>query len=228
MQPMPGYQVKFEDVVIGGANFHIRSLRDNQQYADPLGIAEQRGIPPAGWALFGLVWPSARVLALGMASHGLAGKRVLEIGAGLGLASLVMHRRGGDITVSDLHPLSAEFFAHNLRLNALAPMPHYGGAWADVGGAGDALHADTRLGRFDLIVGSDVLYERQQPAQLANFIDRHSAEGAEVLIVDPDRGNRSDFRRLMAQRGFRFDSHPAERQLENGVAYKGRWLRFVR
>ena len=220
---MPGYQVRHQTVTIGGRDYAIRSLLDNQQYADPQGEAEDTGMGASGWPLFGQVWPSARVLALAMDSHDIAGKRILEIGAGLALASLVIHRRGGDITVSDWHPLTADFLQQNLQANSLSPLPVHAGNWSvdDADGA-------SGLGRFDLIIGSDVLYERQQPAQLARFIDQHAALGAEVLIVDPDRGNRSAFGREMALLGFGLTMASAERLLENGDAFKGRFLHLRR
>jgi hypothetical protein len=82
------------------------------------------------------------------------------------------------------------------------------------------------LGRFDLIIGSDVLYERQQPAQLAHFIDRHAARNAQIIIVDPDRGNRVGFCREMTGLGYGCTSRIAERLTENGERYKGRFLTF--
>ncbi|WP_204377078.1 class I SAM-dependent methyltransferase [Aquitalea pelogenes] len=100
---MPGYLTKQQTVSVDGTDYLVRSLLDSQQYSDPLGEAEQRGISPASWPLFGLLWPSARVLALLMSSEPLLGLRVLEIGAGLALASMVVHRRHGDVTVSDWH-----------------------------------------------------------------------------------------------------------------------------
>lgn len=60
---MPGYEVKFETVTVGGTDYLIRSLLDLQQFSDPLGEAERAGISPATWPLFGHVRPSARVLA---------------------------------------------------------------------------------------------------------------------------------------------------------------------
>jgi len=209
---MPGYQVKTETVVIGGIDYRIRSLLDSNQYADPEGEASQAGISPASWPLFGLIWPSARVLALAMAGHVLHGKRVLEVGAGLALASLVVHRRGGDVTASDLHPLSGCFLKENLRLNRLPAMAHRRGDWSG---------ANPDLGQFDLIIGSDVLYERQQPALLAGFISRHAAADAEILIVDPDRGNRPNFCREMRARNFIHSETRAARLLEDGTPYKG-------
>ena len=220
---MPGYQVKHQTVTIGGWDYAICSLLDNQQYSDPAGAALDTGMTESGWPLFGQVWPSARVLALAMDSHAIEGKRILEIGAGLALASLVMHRRAGDVTVTDWHPLTETFLHTNLLANALGPLPYQAGNWAvdDADGA-------SGLGLFDLIVGSDVLYERQQPEQLARFIDQHATADAEVIIVDPDRGNRSAFGKAMSALGWDMVMTPAARTQESGEPYKGRFLTFKR
>jgi len=215
---MPDYQVKFETVTVGGTDYLIRSLQDLQQYSDPFGEAELAGISPANWSLFGHLWPSARVLALSMHSFDLAGKRILEIGAGLALASLVIHRRAGDMTVSDWHPLSEVFLNENLLLNKLSPLKYRTGNW-------DANNPE--LGRFDLIIGSDILYERQRPSRLAAFIHRHSAVSAQVIIVDPDRGNRAVFCREMAGLGYGFTTRRADSFIENGAPFKGCFLTFT-
>jgi 2-polyprenyl-3-methyl-5-hydroxy-6-metoxy-1,4-benzoquinol methylase len=220
---MPGYEVRQQTVHIGGMDYAVRSLLDNQQYADPQGCAEGAGMGASGWPLFGQVWPSARVLALAMSSHAIEGKHILEIGAGLALASLVIHRRAGDVTVTDWHPLTEVFLQENLLANGLGPLPYRPGNWEldDASGA-------SGLGRFDLIIGSDVLYERQQPAQLARFIDQHATLHAEIIIVDPDRSNRSAFCREMAALGYRLTMRTADKTLEGGEAYKGRFLTFGR
>lgn len=132
--------------------------------------------------------------------------------------SLVVHRREGNITVSDLHPLSRCFLDENLRLNALGPLEHHAGNWG----------ANTGLGEFDLIIGSDVLYERAHPALLAAFISRHSAAEVNVIIIDPDRGNRPRFCREMDLLGYACSQRRAARTLENGAPYKGSVLRFGR
>ena len=214
----PGYHTKLETVHGSGADVVLRSLRDRAQYHDPDGDAERAGIPPASWPLFGLLWPSGQVLAGVMATFELEGKRILELGCGLGLASLVIHRRGGDITASDCHPLAGAFLLENLRLNGLPAMKYQSGCW----GA-----ANPGLGLFDLIIGSDVLYDREQPEMLSQFIDRHSGDEVEVLIVDPNRGNQPSFNRKMGVLGY---SHSARRMLAqpDGVAYKGQVHRYCR
>lgn len=229
---MPGYRTKQQSIAIDGApDLIIRSLHDNQQHADPLGVAAALGISSAQWPLFGLLWPSAAQLAARLALRPvLTGERILEIGCGLGLASLVAHRRGADVTASDVHPLAGLFLQENLRLNRLPAMKYRHGPWVAplVAAPGD-LH-----GLFDLVIGSDLLYERDDHGTLAQFIDRHAAPAAEVWIIDPDRGNRPAFTRAMAACGFgdhvqtRLGALPATPGGDAPPAYKGRLLRYRR
>jgi len=121
---VPGYEVETTTVRIGGLDYRIRALRDRLQYADPDGRAERAGISSATWPLFGLVWPSGVALAEAAATLPIEGRRILEVGCGLGLASLVLARRGADVTASDLHPLAEEFLRENAALNGLAPIPY--------------------------------------------------------------------------------------------------------
>lgn len=254
---MPGYQTKQQDIQIAGADdLVIRSLLDRQQFSDPLGVAAALGINSSHWPLFGLLWPSGAQLAARMAARALRpGERILEIGCGLALASLVAHRRGADVTASDRHPLAARFLAANLRLNNLPPMRYRHGEWAlppDVAtdaAADTAFHAapdagpppaSARVvhggqqrasvhGRYDFVIGSDVLYDRDASLALAGFIARHTADAAEVWIVDPDRGNRPGFTRRMAAAGFKVHDQRLD-QAGSGPhpAYKGRLLVYRR
>ena len=213
------YQVKFETVCGCGDDLQLRALLDRQQFYDPLGEAEAQGISSAAWPIFGMLWPSGRVLAHVMQTFEIEGKQILELGCGLALASLVVHRRGGEITASDCHPLAADFLLENLKLNHLPAMQYQLANWS---------RSNPLLPRFDLIIGSDVLYDREQPNTLSAFIALHANPVAEVLIVDPDRGNRNSFNRKMEALGF---SHTEMRITElpgSGEPYKGRVLRYLR
>ncbi|NMM76663.1 methyltransferase [Acidovorax sp. SRB_24] len=225
---MPGYLLKFESIAVRGVdNLAIRSLRDHQQFSDPLGAAQRLGISSAAWPLFGLLWPSGLHMAERMALHPVTpGERILEIGCGLALASLVAHRRGADVTASDCHPLAGDFLRENLRLNQMSPMPYRHGQWgvpADAGAAGQV------QGLFDLVLGSDLLYERDEDGTLARFIGAHTAPRGQVWIIDPDRGNRPAFTRRMAAQGFGLREERLQRPAEAGMAaYKGRVLVYGR
>jgi predicted nicotinamide N-methyase len=216
---MPGYQVKLETHLLGTSHFEIRSLLDRQQYADPDGAALAAGISSASWPLFGMVWPSARMLANAMQTHDIAGKRILEIGCGLALASLVIHRRQGDITASDCHPLTAAFLADNVLRNDLPVLKYQTGHWG---------RENLGLGQFDLIIASDVLYERDQPETLSQFIHLHSADPVNIIVLDPDRGNRNGFCRKMEALGYTLDLQRAGSTQSTGEAYKGHFLNFSR
>ena len=61
---MPGYSVQTTTHRIGADKFHIRSLRDRQQYWDPDGRAEHAGISSAAWPIFGVLWPAGIALYL--------------------------------------------------------------------------------------------------------------------------------------------------------------------
>ena len=236
---MPGFLTKQESVAVAGVgNLIIRSLLDKQQFADPLRLAEGLGISSASWPLFGLLWPSGAHLAARLALRPvLAGERILEIGCGLALASLVGHRRGADVTASDCHPLAHAFLVENVRLNGLLPMKYRHGQWGALGmpamGVLPAAAVDLPVqGLFDLIIGSDLLYERDESGHLARFIVAHASAQAEVWIIDPDRGNRAMFNRQMDARGFeRSESSLSTAMLPGEAAasrYKGRLLRFHR
>jgi predicted nicotinamide N-methyase len=235
---MPGYLTKQEDVPVAGvANIVIRSLLDRQQYADPGGEADGLGISSAAWPLFGVLWPSGSYLAARIAARPVRkDERILEIGCGLALASLVGHRRGADVTASDCHPLAARFLKENLRLNGLSPMKYRHGRWgAGVETVGDAqwrsaIRGECAVaGRYELIMGSDLLYERDERGELADFIASHAMPEAEVWIIDPDRGNRSHFRRNMERQGFGLEEVQLRRAASPGLAaYKGRCLVYRR
>ncbi len=201
--PEPGYAVRLQKLTFGGRELLVQSLLDKQQFHDPDQQAEKLGVSPAHWSLFGNLWPAACVLAERLTQIDFQNRRVLEVGAGLGLASLIAQSRGADITASDIHPLSQVFLDGNAARNQLPPIAFHRGSWAD---------HDPQLGRFSLIVASDVLYEGNHAALLSDFIQRHAERTAEVLMVDAGRGNQNHFARAMIAHGFSytFEQMPAQ------------------
>lgn len=224
----PGYLTKQESIAVHGVpNLLVRSLLDKQQFYDPEDAALSLGISSAFWSLFGLLWPSGSRLAERLALRPVSThERILEIGCGLALSSLVGHRRGANITASDCHPLAGEFLRENLRLNKLSPMNYQHGHW----GQHSEQHQDPKVNsRFDLIIGSDILYERDEQGDLAHYINEHLEDHAEVWVVDPNRGNRAHFHRNMAAQGFSLREEVLDiSATETEAAYKGRMLTYLR
>lgn len=216
---MPGYATRQIAVRLGGHDYRIHALSDLQQFADPQGVAARAGISSALWSLFGQVWPSGCVLAEAMSSFDIAGKRILELGCGLGLSSLVLQRRLADITASDHHPLAQSFLARNALLNDLPAIVYRDLPWAQ---------PDAALGRFDLIIGSDILYERGHAALLAQVVLRHAHASAEVLIADPGRGNSGPFTRALAAQGYTVSAVRSRFDVRDTAPFRGRLLRYQR
>jgi predicted nicotinamide N-methyase len=216
---MPGYQVREIEQAIGGHRYRLRLLSDTQQFADPDGHGARAGVSPAQWSLFGQLWPAGRLLAQAMERFDIAGKRILELGCGIGLASLVLQRRGAEIVATDSHPLAEVFLAYNAALNAL-PAVHYRQVNWEL-----PLPA---LGRFDAIIASDVLYERGQAELVAAMVERHALPDAEVLVTDPGRGNSARFGRLLEAQHFTMASEPCPMDDNDTPPHRGRLLHFRR
>ncbi len=219
VSPAAPVEVKTSSVMVGDNHFLIRALKDKQQFSDPDGIAEEAGISSSTWPLFGTVWPSGMILAELINIHVLDGLRILELGCGLGLASIVAHYRGANITASDYHPSARDFFAENIALNHLAPMSFSLCDWAKL---------QPEMGDFDLIIGSDLLYEPNHPALLSAFIDLHSKPTVEVIIIDPNRRQQREFTRSMENLGYVYTMTRGSVEQIERLNFKGKIMTYRR
>lgn len=137
---------------------------------------------------FAKVWPSAQAMAAVVERLGaawLSGRQVLELGCGLALPSLIAARLGAEVLATDYNPGVPGFLTHNLALNGLAGRVRYENADWQEGGL--------ELGRFDLILASDVLYTPRHAGQLAALIGRHLAPGGRAVVADPGRAYLQEF-----------------------------------
>jgi len=217
---MADVRIRYTTFEIGDMDIHIRLLRDILQFNDKDGVAEQLGISSAAWPISGVIWPSGEVLAHLMMDYPVRGKRVLEVGCGIALASLVLNQRLADITATDHHPDAEDFLAYNTGLNNGKVIPFVRTGWAN--------SAENGLGIFDLIIGSDLLYEDEHVELLATFINQHSRGHCNVVIVDPGRGHHAKFTQKMIGLGY---SHHKKKPENTGYLdkrFKGWILTYSR
>ncbi|MFZ5572463.1 MAG: class I SAM-dependent methyltransferase [Thermodesulfobacteriota bacterium] len=216
---MSSLRVRYQTIEFGEVDIHVRTLRDRYQYLDVDGIAEKAGIFSASWPLFGVVWASGKILAHLMLDYEIAGRRILEVGCGIALASLVLNHRRADITATDHHPEAERFLLENVKLNQGNTIPFVRTGWGD---------AVSSLSDFDLIIGSDLLYERGHADMLAGFIDQHARPHCEVILVDPGRGQQARFTKKMTGLGYSYyQQKPAATNL-SAEPFLGRILRYTR
>lgn len=186
-------RIRYQTLEFGNVDIHIRTLRDKQQFEDIDGVADRMGISSAVWPLFGVIWASSEVLAHFMSHYDIDGLRILEVGCGIALSSLVLNHRHADITATDYHPEAGAFLEKNVLLNHGDTIPFVRTGWAD---------AKSDLGNFDLIIGSDLLYERSHVELLAHFINQHASPHCDVILVDPGRGHHACFSKKMVSSGY--------------------------
>lgn len=210
---------RYQTLEIGGFDIHVRTLRDRQQFFDKHKVAEKLGVSPASWGLFGVVWDSSQVLANLMLDIDIQGKRILEIGCGIALPSLILNKREANITATDYHPCALDFLEKNTVLNQGETIPFVRTSWMDL---------QSELGRFDVIIGSDLLYEPDHVEQLSSFIDRHSMPNSKVIIVDPGRFLHSRFSRKMKILGYNYKKDRPEYTGYLDNPFKGMVLSYKR
>ena len=190
---MSKLRFRYQTIDFGNTDIHVRTLKDNQQFSDPDGIALELGISSANWPLFGIIWTSGEILAQLMINYDIEGKKILEVGCGIALASLVLNSRLADITATDYHPEVQNFLNENTKLNDDKDIPFVRTNWND---------DISNLGKFDVIIGSDILYERGHAHLLANFIDRHATQNCKIIIIDPGRPHHGHFSKNMMNLGY--------------------------
>ena len=130
------------------------------------------------------LWPSSFVLARHIASIEGAGRRLLELGCGVGLASVAATRAGFDVTATDYYDDAVAFACVNVARNHLPAPAVRMVDWR-------ALPAD--LGLFDVVIASDVLYEPRYPGLIADVLAQTLTPDGEALIADPGRVAAPDF-----------------------------------
>lgn len=217
---MSDVRFRYQSNDFGEYDIHYRSFKNRNQFDDAGGVAEALGVSSASWPIFGLVWQSGEILAQLMASYDLGSKRILEVGCGVGLASLVLNKRLANISATDIHPLAHEYLGHNTMLNQDREIPFFRTNWSD--------EQDGSNGEFDLVIGSDVLYERPHNELLSIFIEYYARATSEVIIVDAGRGFSNKFTKLMAANGFSVDQLDAIAPFTKPESFKGKILRYRR
>jgi predicted nicotinamide N-methyase len=146
----------------------------------PRDAAELPDDGPVEWApvvpYSSVLWRSGVALARDLAQSELSGRRVVELGCGLGLPSLVAARRGAEVVATDYDEDALALLERNAR-DVGVTLETACVWWQDA----DRLVA---RGPFDLVLAADVLYERSAVGELLSLLPRL---GREVWLADPGR-----------------------------------------
>ena len=142
------------------------------------------GRPVPYWAR---PWPSGVGLAGALYDDPpAAGTRVLELGCGLALPSVIAARAGAHVLATDGATDAVAFAAHVLAINEVVGEV----AHVDWSTHGDALVA---RGPFDLVLAADVLYTRANAEAAKALFPRLVAPGGRLIVADPNRAGAQHF-----------------------------------
>ncbi len=161
-----------------------------EDYVDAESLLRDAHAPePPYWAH---VWPGSHALARRMAHVECAGRRVIDLGCGLGLAGIVAALRGAVVTLVDNAQPSTQLARANAALN--------GCRVAVV--QSDLRQAGIR-GLFDYCLAADVTYDPTLQVALATFLQRHLASAGRAWCAESVRTFDEGFRRACAAHGLR-------------------------
>jgi predicted nicotinamide N-methyase len=169
-----------EIVLVGGREIALERPRDSDSLLDADVFGDDERLPY--WAE---LWPSGVALAAAVIGRSLRGRRVLELGCGLGLASICAALAGGKVTATDWFAAATDAAGRNARRNGVA-IETLTCRWQDPGVLVD-------LAPWELVLAADVLYERRNLPLLHALLPRLVGARGEIWIADPGREFAGEF-----------------------------------
>jgi len=165
------------------------------------------------------LWPSARVLASTLLGEVGTGRRLLEMGCGVGLATIAAMQAGFDVTATDYYDdalhVTRGNAARNLGREPRVRLVNWREWPAD-------------LGMFDVVMAADVLYEKEYATLVAACIARALASDGVALVADPGRLALPAFKDGLGAHGLAIASVHTQRYEEGAVKQEVQVMRIVR
>jgi predicted nicotinamide N-methyase len=193
-----------EEVVgLDGLDLRVLRPRDSEALLDEEAFGHEEFLPY--WAE---LWPSGVALARAVGVRALRGRRVVELGCGLGLPAIAAALAGGRVLATDWSAEAVARTRDNAERNGAA-LDTLVCSWADP----EPLAA---RGPFDLVLASDVLYEARDADPLLALLPLLLAPGGEAWIADPGRATAERFLERARER-FAVVTQPAAEIPRGGV-----------
>ena len=150
------------------------------QILQPREVAELPDEGEIQWAplapYWAVLWRSGVALAEELDRADLRGQRIVELGCGLGLPSLIAARAGADVLATDIDPDALSLLRLNARANGIELETELV----------DWSRAQSLIDRapFDLVIAADLLYEDSVVDELRALMPRLAGQ---ALLADPGR-----------------------------------------
>jgi predicted nicotinamide N-methyase len=184
----PAVEMEFEH---GGVKLSLYRVAELEGFVDRDRLLGDESAPePPYWAH---LWIGAQALARFLAqADDLSGRRVLDLGCGLGLPGLVAAARGAEVWFADREAAALEFVRASAEQNRLARI-----RCLLLDFTCESLDVD-----FDVILGAEVVYDPESYLPLADFLDRHLRPDGLLHLTDAFRADAVRFFTELEKRGF--------------------------
>jgi predicted nicotinamide N-methyase len=128
---------------------------------------------------WGKSWPAAEALAMFISANRqlFTHQRVLEIGAGLGLPSLIAARFAKSITSSDYLPMPLEYISISAKKNSISQLNTSVLNWHDL----------PEYLPYDMILLSDINYDPAELDHLYQLIIKLTRKNIKIVLSTPQR-----------------------------------------
>jgi len=168
-----------EDVLVGERTFSILRPRNSDDLITEEDFVKDERLPY--WAD---IWPSSTILANHIVSLQGNGRRLLELGCGLGLVTTAAMTAGFDVVSSDYYTDALAFTRANAFRNLRRSPPAKMINWREF---------PPNENGYDFVIASDVLYEREYAELLPGILSSALAPGGVAIIADQGRIGAKDF-----------------------------------
>ncbi len=197
------YDLAETSYIFGEHSFTFLSVLDSYALLDR--ISPEEFVKDEQMPYWAEIWPSAITLSAFIADELLLeGLRVVEIGAGVGMASVVAAWKGASVLTTDYSLEALRFARYNALQNRVTLQCE---------------RLDWRLvqcsEQFDLLLAADVLYERVNLLPIVTAIDKLLKSDGVAYIADPRRRLAEQFLELAAENNFSIT--PFQRRYDGGA-----------
>ncbi len=184
------YDLSETPYCIGRKAFSFLSVLDSYALLDR--ISPEEFVRDEQMPYWAEIWPAAIILSGFIADElSVTGKRVVEIGAGVGMVSVTAAACGAAVFATDYSIEALRFIRYNALMNKV-PVETGRLDWRAVQCAE----------RFDMLFAADVLYERVNLLPIVTAIDKLLKPGGAAYIADPRRRLAGQFLELAGENGY--------------------------
>ncbi len=197
------YDIEAFPVDLGERKAVLLRVGNLERWVDREALLRDGAPEPPYWAH---LWTGGLVLARYVLERvDCRGKRVLDLGCGLGLTGIVAALKGGEVTFADKEADALAFAKANAHLNGCPPF-----ALRQLDFTHDFLDET-----FSLILGAEILYDPPAFPALARFLACHLAPQGEVYLADARRTPTQGFYREVALWGLSYRVEEVSQREEN-------------